>query len=203
MRSQLIISFGGLLVVAVACSTGTSGDEPADVHAGAGPGGEGGVAGSVEAGGGGSEAVASAGGAPAEWAPGGAGAATGGFASIACADETRAVPYEAGLELTSEELGLRLRLAQSRPTPRVGNLTWTLRVEDAAGEPVNGASVKVSPFMPDHHHGSPLIPTVKESGDGVYVATPINLIMPGFWRTTVRVTTDGWTDTVIIPLCIE
>lgn len=132
---------------------------------------------------------------------GGAGGA-GGFATIVCADETRAIPYRAGIEVTSE-LGLHVALLQSRPTPRVGNLTWTLQVLDGDGEPVLGATVKVSPFMPDHHHGSPLIPAVAEQGQGVYVAKPINLTMPGYWHTTVRVTTDTWSDIAVIPLCIE
>lgn len=126
----------------------------------------------------------------------------GGAAQIACADEVRAVPYEAGLELASE-LGMRVTLVESRPAPHVGDHAWTLQVVDVDGQPVVGASVKVSPFMPDHHHGSPLIAVAKERDDGLYVAEPVELIMPGYWRTTVRVTTEAWTDSVPIPLCIE
>lgn len=194
---------GGVLAIAVACSTDHAGVERGGEQVIGGMDG-GGMAATVAAGGAGGERETPEGGAPGEPMFGGAaGAAAGGFASIACSDETRAVAYQPGLELVSEELGLRLTLLESRPSPRVGNLRWTLQVLDAEGAPVTGATLKVSPFMPDHHHGSPLIPTVKESGEGVYVATPINLTMPGFWRTTVRVTTDAWTDVVIIPLCIE
>lgn len=204
LSSHFMTCLGGVLAIAVACSTEDGGVEQADEQAGGGnDGGE--ASATVAVGGAGGERVTAEGGAPGEPTSGGAGAgaAAGGFGSIACADETRAVAYQAGLELVSEELGLRLTLLESRPGPRVGNLRWTLQVLDAEGTPVTGATVKVSPFMPDHHHGSPLIPTIKESGEGVYVAAPINLTMPGFWRTTVRVTTDAWTDIVIIPLCIE
>jgi YtkA-like len=202
LRAQFTTCLGGLLAIAVACSAERAEVPQVGEQAAGGIDG-GGQAAMVQTAGAGGERFTPQGGASDDLAFGGAGAAAGGFASIACADETRAVPYEAGLELASEELGLRLTLLESRPSPRVGNLRWTLQVLDAEGETVNGATVKVSPFMPDHHHGSPLVPTVDESGDGVYVASPINLTMPGFWRTTVRVTTDAWTDIVIVPLCIE
>jgi hypothetical protein len=118
-----------------------------------------------------------------------------------CAFEARATPYEAGMAVSSQS-GLKVTLLSSAPTPRVASHTWRLAVE-FEGAPVEGATVQVTPFMPDHGHGSPAAPSVSELGSGLYLADPIKFIMTGYWRTTVRVTTPEWTDSIAVPLCIE
>ena len=62
-----------------------------------------------------------------------------------------------------------------------------LEVADAAGKPVDGATLSVTPFMPDHGHGSSVKPTVTREGGGTYDVTNVYLPMPGLWRLTVTV----------------
>ena len=195
VKAMVVLSTCSMCFVTLAGACGTS-DAPNEAATGAS-----GAAGADNAGEGGS-----AGASP---SLAGAGAAppliefdTAGASGVGCAEETRALPYAEGLEVVSQ-LGMRVTLLESRPAPHVGDHTWTLRIVEADASPVLGASVKVSPFMPDHHHGSPLVPSVAEQENGVYVADPVELIMPGYWRTTIRVTTDSWTDSVAVPLCIE
>ncbi len=88
-----------------------------------------------------------------------------------CDDETRAWPYIP--DMTAEGVnGTRVTLLRSTPTPRVGNHSWSLAITDAAGDPVVGATVRVTPFMPEHRHGSPLVAVVQDQGDGAYEAFP-------------------------------
>jgi YtkA-like len=119
-----------------------------------------------------------------------------------CENETRAEPYAAGV--TAEDAdGTRVTLTESVPAPRVGNHTWTLTVTDATGEPVVGATLRVTPFMPEHRHGSPLVAVVEDEGEGVYRASRVQFTMTGYWRTTVRVSTDSGVHSAVFPLCIE
>jgi hypothetical protein len=129
----------------------------------------------------------------------------GGFAGESsvgrCAAETRAVPYEPGVQFASKN-GLTVTLVRSVPEPLVGTQTWELLLTYHE-QAVLGATVSVSPFMPDHGHGSAATPVVLEQGDGSYRATNIRFTMTGYWRTTVRVTTSAWTDSVLVPFCVD
>ena len=157
-------------------------------------GGEGGVTvggQAAEDGGGSAEAAGAAG------APG-----AGGARANVCAEETRTVDYAPSLK-ASGSLGMTVTLVSSVPGPPVvGNNVWELLIEDEAGQPVVGAEVAVTPFMPDHRHGSPLAVVVTEGSDGYYRAKPLNFSMPGYWNTRVQVVTDTWQDTAAFKLCM-
>jgi nitrogen fixation protein FixH len=82
--------------------------------------------------------------------------------------------------------------AQVDPAPpRIGRNALHLQVTDAAGDPVEGARVKVRPFMPIHGHGSTETPVVTDHGGGAYTAEPLTLQMPGAWEVTISAAKGG------------
>jgi hypothetical protein len=99
--------------------------------------------------------------------------------------------------------GMTVELVEAEPAPpRVGLNSWTLRLESAEGDPVTGAVLSLTPFMPSMGHGSPRRPTVSELDGGTYLASPVQFTMPGYWRTTVTVEASGLTDAVRIAFCV-
>ena len=114
--------------------------------------------------------------------PGPAPAVTG------CAAEKRADAFQPGLKKIAPS-GLVVSLSDARPAPPAkGDNTWTLRLTDPQGAPVDGATVTLVPFMPDHGHGSAVKPTVTFTGsDGKYAVSRVYLAMAGYWEITVTV----------------
>jgi hypothetical protein len=120
-----------------------------------------------------------------------------------CAIEDRDDDFVAGLEKTGEDGALRFRLMQSTPAPPSrGNNAWTIEVVDAAGAPVPGAALTVKPFMPDHQHGTGIKAKLTEQSDGLYLAEPVNLWMPGLWEVTIEARAAAATDRVVYRFCI-
>lgn len=123
-----------------------------------------------------------------------------------CDTETRAEPYVANLEKTGAS-GMKIVLVSSTPTPpSKGNNDWTIRVLDSSGNPLDGLTIDVLPFMPDHGHDSVIFPTIRPVTDspGEYLLQPVRLWMPGYWEVTVSVDDQaGSTDSVKFKLCIE
>ena len=107
-----------------------------------------------------------------------------------CAADDRKDVYTPGL---SKEAGtLSVRLIESNPGPPIkGTNTMTLEVLDAAGQPVEGATLTVTPWMPDHAHGSAVKPVVTATGGGKYTVEQIYLAMAGLWQIKVGVQTAG------------
>ena len=66
--------------------------------------------------------------------------------------------------------------------------TWTLHVADAAGKPLDNATVAIDGGMPEHNHGMPTQPIVTPLGSGDYRAEGMKFQMPGWWTVTVTVT---------------
>src|SRR5262245_51772512 len=108
-----------------------------------------------------------------------------------CEAETRDDIYSMGMSRSGDG-GYQVVLVESDPAPPTkGDNSWQLRVLDPAGDPVDGMTVSVTPFMPDHQHGTPVRAVVTPSGaNGEYAVTPINLWMPGLWKVTVALS-DG------------
>jgi len=105
----------------------------------------------------------------------------------ACATDTRKDVYTAGLaKQTAGALSVKLMEATPAPPAKLSN-ALTFHVTDAAGSPVDGATLSVTPFMPDHGHGSSVKPSVTPKGGGAYDVTNVYLPMPGLWRLTVTV----------------
>ena len=97
---------------------------------------------------------------------------------------------------------------QSDPAPpsRFENL-WTMQVTDAGGAPLAGQTITVTPFMPDHGHGTGVVTVVTESPTtlGEYIADPVFLSMPGLHQVFVDIAparTPPDPDQVVFAFCI-
>ena len=79
-----------------------------------------------------------------------------------------------------------------------GNDTVEFTVDDAQGQPQDGLSLAVVPFMPAMKHGTSVVPTVTAAGQGRYVAANVVLFMPGTWelRTTITGAVGAASDTL-------
>jgi hypothetical protein len=122
-----------------------------------------------------------------------------------CAIETRDEDFFAGMEKVGAG-GLTFRLVSSTPAPPSrDNNAWDIELLSGS-EPVSGATLKITPFMPDHRHGTSIKPVITPGQDpGRYNADPINLWMPGLWEVTIKATTAGdapVTDEVVFRFCI-
>lgn len=140
---------------------------------------------------------------------------TGGADFIDCAAETRATPYTPGMKEPSLAGAWVVRLLdntflvggkpQSQP-PAKGSDTWIIEVDDASGRPTDGVVTGVSPYMPDHRHGTTPVMVVA-AGSGTYTLAPLYLYMSGYWEITVALagtSTAGAanTDSAMFPICI-
>lgn len=109
--------------------------------------------------------------------------------SYNCADETRDDVFVAGIEKPGMAGKLTFKILEASPAPPArGDNTWTLQLTSASGA-VDGAAMVVTPFMPDHQHGTPS-PVVIEpmvGQPGTYKLEPVNMWMPGLWQTTIQV----------------
>ena len=78
---------------------------------------------------------------------------------------------------------------------------WTLRLEDADGNPVSGAEITVRGAMPIHDHGLPTHPRVtRELESGDYLLEGVRFHMAGSWEIELRIAAPAGTDVAIIPL---
>jgi len=112
-------------------------------------------------------------------------------ATSACAQDNRKDVYSAGLsKQTAAALSVKVMSATPAPPAKLTN-ELTLKVLDAAGQPLDGATLSVVPFMPDHGHGSAIKPAVAPRGGGVYDVSNLYYPMPGLWRVTVTIQLPG------------
>ncbi len=108
--------------------------------------------------------------------------------SSACMADTRKDIYTAGLTKQTASGALSIELMNATPAPpQKESNALVLKVVGAGGAPVDGATLSVVPFMPDHGHGSSVKPTVTPMGGGLYDVSNVYLPMPGLWRLTVTV----------------
>jgi len=115
---------------------------------------------------------------------------TGAPPATGCAADGRKDVYAPGLSKSAGTLSVRL--LESNPGPPIkGTNTMTLEVVDAAGQPVDGATITVTPWMPDHAHGSAVKPVVTATGGGKYTVDEIYLAMAGLWQIKIGVQTAG------------
>ncbi len=122
-----------------------------------------------------------------------------------CANDPRAEPYAVGLSATGTS-GLKVSFVSAAPAPpTMGNNVWTIKVTDAQDAPVSGATITLKPYMPDHGHGSSIVPQVMPmTAEGTYQVTLIDLFMPGIWQNTFTITpATGPVQTVVFTFCID
>ncbi len=81
--------------------------------------------------------------------------------------------------------------------------SWTLHLENAAGAPVDSASVAVDGGMPQHGHGLPTRPQVTEYlGNGDYRVEGLKFHMPGWWIVEFDIASGDQTDHVTFSLIL-
>ncbi|HEX3158121.1 MAG TPA: FixH family protein [Gemmatimonadaceae bacterium] len=82
--------------------------------------------------------------------------------------------------------------------PRGRLHSWTLHLENAAGTPVDVASVDVDGGMPQHGHGLPTKPRVmRQLGNGDHVVEGMKFNMGGWWVVKFRVSAPAGTDSLV------
>lgn len=116
--------------------------------------------------------------------------------------------YMAGMVASGTEGLVDLTLVDADPgPPEKGDNLLVLSLAWAADDsPVEGASVVLRPWMPEHGHGSsPETFAVTASTDpGAYETEPVNLFMGGLWELMFEVETlDGDTDSATFTFCVE
>lgn len=79
--------------------------------------------------------------------------------------------------------------------------SWTLRLEDATGAPVDGATIAVDGGMPQHGHGLPTKPQVKSlAAGGDYLVEGLKFNMGGWWVVKFRVDAAAGSDSLVFNL---
>ena len=124
---------------------------------------------------------------------------------MTCSDDARSDHYAAGLEKASANGVFKVTLISADPAPPAkGDNTWTVEIHDAGDAPVDGATLTVRPWMPDHGHGTSIEPMVAPgTAAGQYVISNIDLRMPGLWEVTLTIEAGGTTDEVVFAFCVE
>ena len=128
------------------------------------------------------------------------------FTNVPCDEDTRDDEYVAGLEKIGLSNMLKATLDDASPAPPdVGNNVWTLTVVDNGNDtPLDGCTFDVTPWMPDHNHGTSPAPIAAPAGGaGEYEVSQLNLFMGGLWEVTLEATCTGMTDTLVYTFCLE
>lgn len=86
---------------------------------------------------------------------------------------------------------LQLALTADPTAPIVGKNTFYIDLHGKDGAPLQGATVKCSPWMPAHGHGSTEEPQVTDLGGGRYKAFPVTFFMIGDWELRARADGNG------------
>src|SRR5688572_14991415 len=110
--------------------------------------------------------------------------------SYNCEAETRDDEFVIGLVKPGESSRIEFKLLSSDPAPPArGNNTFILQLSTMAAPvmPVEGASLNIMPFMPDHQHGTGIpVVTTPMTEAGQYKLDPVNLWMPGLWEVRIQ-----------------
>lgn len=95
--------------------------------------------------------------------------------------------YAPGMSKTGESLTFTLVEAVPGPPVPTEDNTWTVRVTGANDAAVEGLEVVLTPFMPEHDHGTtpPDFEGAPAATAGEYSVGPFVLPMPGFWEFTL------------------
>jgi hypothetical protein len=113
--------------------------------------------------------------------------------------------FALGLTEASTDGSLKMTLVAASPAPPAkGENSWTLKVTDGSGAPVTGASFTVKPYMPEHVHGTSIVPQMTPASQpGVYDVGILEFFMPGIWQTTITRDQDaGAPEAVVFTFCI-
>jgi hypothetical protein len=143
----------------------------------------------------------------------------------AAADDGGATCATLGLHVDSFSPGLmkqgsaglfNFELVSSDPSPPNDPQmnTWIIRVLDKSGAPVTGATITLpvddtalgfsapkNPWMPTMNHGSSIVNTIVNNGDGT-ANVQIYFTMSGLWQTFVVAQSGSMTDSAMYSFCL-
>ena len=78
-----------------------------------------------------------------------------------------------------------------------------VRVADANGRPIDGASISIDGGMPEHMHGLPTRPRVTRSlGSGMYEIEGVRFSMGGWWELKLAIESPAGADNVTFNLSL-
>jgi hypothetical protein len=96
----------------------------------------------------------------------------------------------------SEKGLFQIKLSAKGQLLKYGRNAVAIYVTDAKGTDVEGAKIEITPWMPEHGHGTTWPPTVTEKGKGQYQAV-IPLIMIGHWELRVKILKGDIEDSIV------
>jgi hypothetical protein len=130
--------------------------------------------------------------------------------ALACVTSGRGDIYVVGLEHPGSGGLLDFKLMTATPAPPARNLNnWVIQINSMSagvvGMPATGATMTVTPFMPDHQHGAGAYKVQVDElpAAGQYQLSQINTWMPGYWEVTIDAQAGAVHDTVVYKFCIQ
>jgi hypothetical protein len=139
-----------------------------------------------------------------------ASSAMGDDAAIGCASDPRGEKFSIDMSHKGDAGMLSFVIAKANlDPPLVGVNTWTLKVLDANGQPVDSAMLTFpadghpsDPWMPDHPHGD-LPARYTNNNDGTYKLTPLYFSMGGIWSTYIHAQVGSVADSTTFTFCVQ
>lgn len=108
-----------------------------------------------------------------------------------------------GMSKTTPSGALTVAIVAAEPAPPLkGANSWTVQLSGESGEPITGATVSFSGWMPLHRHGLTALPLILELAGGRYEIEPIILFMPQLWELSVAVARGDQTEQVTFDICV-
>ena len=125
-------------------------------------------------------------------------------AASLCGSDPRAQTFSANMVQVGKSGTFSIKIISMDNFPVVkGDNAWTVEVLDATGNPATGATFTLKPFMPDHGHGSSIVPDIEPgTGDATFNVGRINTFMPGIWQFTFSITKDTTADSAVVTFCV-
>ncbi len=114
--------------------------------------------------------------------------------------------YASGITASGEKSTMKVTVLDAAPAPPSrGSNSWTLQLTDADGAPLpNGSIESVVPFMPDHGHGTGIMPVISAlDAEGKATVSDIDFMMAGVWTVTIKVNDGTSSDDVVFAFCID
>jgi hypothetical protein len=117
---------------------------------------------------------------------------------VSCAAEPRATPYQPGMQVTSTSGTFIVKLLSNTftgPSGKPKDQTFTKGIDEWKVEadlastmaPMDGLAISVDPEMPDHNHGTTPVGVMPVGSGGLYMMSPVNLYMAGYWVVTLSI----------------
>ena len=118
--------------------------------------------------------------------------------------DSAAEPLDQGTTRWSRQRLFRVSYTASpSPIPLRTILSWTITITDAYERPITDARIIVLGGMPEHGHGLPTTPQVKNLGGGGYLIEGLKFHMPGAWVVGFRIKAGTLTDSVDFDLQLD